>query len=157
MKIISGGQQGVDIAALRAAVKVGLETGGLMPRGWKTLDGPKPQYEKLYRMTEAVLPGYPYRTRANVLGSDGTLRIAHSFKTPGERCTLSAIHFYRKPWYDLDYDQVLMYLDGSPGRTRIIEWVLETEIKTLNVAGNADKEMELPVEKFLTELFKEIE
>jgi len=35
--VISGGQCGVDVAALRAAKSCGLRTGGMMPRGFRTL------------------------------------------------------------------------------------------------------------------------
>jgi hypothetical protein len=35
-RVISGGQTGVDQAALRAAQACGLETGGYAPLGWET-------------------------------------------------------------------------------------------------------------------------
>ena len=41
-KIISGGQTGVDQAALRAAKACGIPTGGWAPKGWRTEDGPAP-------------------------------------------------------------------------------------------------------------------
>lgn len=47
-RVISGGQCGVDVAALRAAKRAGLQTGGTMPRGWRTLDGPRPEYAAEY-------------------------------------------------------------------------------------------------------------
>ncbi len=39
MKIISGGQTGVDRAALDAAIDLGLDYGGSVPRGRKAEDG----------------------------------------------------------------------------------------------------------------------
>jgi hypothetical protein len=50
MKIISGGQTGVDRGALKAAKAAGLETGGWMPRGWLSEDGPHPEFAELYGM-----------------------------------------------------------------------------------------------------------
>jgi Circularly permutated YpsA SLOG family len=35
-KIISGGQTGADQAGLRTAKRLGIETGGWMPQGWRT-------------------------------------------------------------------------------------------------------------------------
>ena len=40
--VISGGQTGVDQAALRAARTAGIPTGGFAPLGWSTEDGPAP-------------------------------------------------------------------------------------------------------------------
>ena len=42
LTVISGGQTGVDQAALRAARSCGIPTGGWAPRGWLTEDGPAP-------------------------------------------------------------------------------------------------------------------
>jgi len=38
-KVISGGQTGVDRAALDAAMKLGIEVGGWCPKGRRALDG----------------------------------------------------------------------------------------------------------------------
>jgi hypothetical protein len=73
LRIISGGQSGVDAAALRAAKRLGIETGGAMPLGWSTEDGPRPEYATLYGMTEADSPDYDVRTRINAEAGDMTL------------------------------------------------------------------------------------
>ena len=39
LKILSGGQTGVDLGALKAAKKAGITTGGCLPKGCKTEDG----------------------------------------------------------------------------------------------------------------------
>lgn len=99
--VISGGQTGVDVAALRAAQALGLPTGGTMPRGWRTLDGPRPEYRGLYRMTEHASSSYVPRTYANVSDSDITIRIARNFSSTGERCTISALRRYSRPSIDM--------------------------------------------------------
>ena len=48
MKVISGGQTGVDQAALRAAKAAGIETGGWMPKGFRTLAGPRPEFAAVF-------------------------------------------------------------------------------------------------------------
>ncbi|MDR3622904.1 MAG: putative molybdenum carrier protein [Paludisphaera borealis] len=73
IKIISGGQSGVDAAALRVAKRLGMETGGAMPEGWLTEDGPRPEYAELYGMTEAASPDDRTRTRINAEAGDMTL------------------------------------------------------------------------------------
>jgi len=40
--VVSGGQTGVDQAALRAARASGIATGGWAPKGWATEAGPAP-------------------------------------------------------------------------------------------------------------------
>ena len=100
-RIISGGQTGVDVAALRAAKSRGIRTGGTMPRGWRTLAGPRPEYRELFGMTEHTSASYPPRTYANVKNSDVTIRIALDFDSSGERCTHDATVAYRKPPFDI--------------------------------------------------------
>ena len=75
LRIISGGQTGVDIAALRAAKAAGLPTGGWMPKGFPTAAGPRPDYAALYGMQETASDKYPERTRKNVEASDVTVVI----------------------------------------------------------------------------------
>lgn len=72
MTVISGGQTGVDQAALRAAISCGLRTGGYAPKGWLTEDGPA-HWLADYGLVECPDPGYAARTHANVLRADATL------------------------------------------------------------------------------------
>jgi hypothetical protein len=59
-RIISGGQTGADIAGIRAAKRVGLETGGCLPRGCGTLDGPRREYIREYGMHEHRSSSYVF-------------------------------------------------------------------------------------------------
>lgn len=69
--IVSGGQTGVDRAALDAALAAGIPCGGWCPGGRMAEDGPIPEH---YPLTEIPGSGYIERTRANVADSDGTLQ-----------------------------------------------------------------------------------
>src|SRR5437868_610576 len=69
-KIISGGQTGVDRAALDVALELGIACGGWCPKGRLAEDGPIPER---YPLKETNLPVYPQRTEWNVRDSDGTL------------------------------------------------------------------------------------
>lgn len=72
MKIISGGQTGVDRGALEAALEAGIECGGTCPAGRKAEDGIIPE---IYPLTELESTVYSDRTRKNVIDSDATLII----------------------------------------------------------------------------------
>lgn len=145
--VISGGQIGADIAGVRAAKLAGIKTGGNMPLGFITLDGMKPEYREEFGMREAVTGSYRTRTELNVRDSDGTIRIAYRWHSPGELCTLRAINWFEKPYLDID--------PANPLKPRAVAlWLRSKQIKVLNVAGNADTFLETFVESYLREVFK---
>jgi Circularly permutated YpsA SLOG family len=74
LRIITGGQAGVDQAALRAARACGLETGGWAPLGWVTEDGPADWLAE-YGLLECPEPGHPARRRRNVMDADTMILI----------------------------------------------------------------------------------
>ena len=61
-KVISGGQTGADQAGLIAAEKAGITTGGWMPKGFRTLDGPNPGLAARFGLREHPSEEYPPRT-----------------------------------------------------------------------------------------------
>ena len=141
-QVISGGQSGVDLAALRAAKMLGFATGGLMPYGWLTLDGPRPEYATEFGMFKCRLRGYPARTSANVGDSDFTLRIAKNFISAGEKCTLKAIHVHKKPHADILISSAWSYDPGEVDVAVAAIKVCREHIGhgvVLNVAGNSER------------------
>jgi len=62
-RIISGGQSGVDRAALDVAMEVGIPCGGWCPKGRRAEDGRIPAH---YPLQEASSKEYPLRTRLNL-------------------------------------------------------------------------------------------
>jgi hypothetical protein len=134
-KVISGFQTGVDIAGIRAAKAAGLETGGYIPKAFKTLDGPKPEYAHHYGAVEHSSNSYKERTWDNVYSSDGTIRIARSFTSPGEVCTKNAIVHWGKPSFDFNANNELI---SNPHEV-IIQWLKIHNIEVLNVAGNSEQ------------------
>lgn len=133
-KVISGGQRGADQAGLAAARDLGLETGGWVPKGWITLNGANPTLAKL-GCVEHTSSKYAPRTYSNVKDSDGTIRLAYDFGTPGELCTLKAIEFYNKPHFDIDLKDPIFFMN-------VFDWIEKNNILVLNVAGNAGKTKE---------------
>lgn len=82
LKIVSGGQTGVDRGALQAAMDLGLDWGGWAPKGWVSEDGAIPALYRV-RMREHASPNYLGRTRRNVMDSHATLIIANSLPLSG--------------------------------------------------------------------------
>src|SRR6059036_1713048 len=79
VRIISGGQTGVDRAALDAALKYGIDCGGWCPAGRLDEVGRIPNW---YPVRELEHGGFAERTLQNVKDSDGTV-IIYSVKLSG--------------------------------------------------------------------------
>lgn len=133
LKVISGGQNGVDQAALEAAKIFSLSTGGWMPKGWLTLDGPRPEFKDLYNMVEHDSPAYPPRTRYNVRDSDFTLRIADYPNSSGEVCTHKAITDLQRPSF------LVTKIEDIQQVQIVLNVLKSAKVYTLNVAGNSEE------------------
>jgi len=132
-KVISGGQTGADRAGLDAAITAGLKTGGWMPKGFKAHDGSHPEFAYQYGIKEHESPEYPPRTALNVKESDGTIRFASNFVSPGEQLTAKMIRQYGKPSLSIDVRRETTTPED------VSNWIIENDIKILNIAGNSDK------------------
>ena len=124
-KIISGGQTGVDRAALDVALELGLACGGWCPKGRRAEDGP---IAKRYPLRETSSRAYPQRTRCNVLDSDGTLILTRGRPTGGTALTIQIAEKNGKPYLVIDLNGPL-----DPGRVQA--WCRTQQIHVLNVAG----------------------
>ena len=86
LKVISGGQNGADLLGLQEARRLGLETGGTMPRNWRTSDGPTPQRKVEFpdlRMHRSW--NWKPRTRQNVVDADFTILLPSKHSKPSGR------------------------------------------------------------------------
>lgn len=142
-KIISGGQNGTDFAAIYTAKCFGISTGGFMPKGFLTLNGPKPEYVEEYGMVEHPSSKYSPRTYANVSSSDATLRIAKNFNSQGELCTKKAILQYKKPSFDVNISDLNIDLisrdEPDSNVDSVCNWLKENNFEILNIAGNSER------------------
>jgi hypothetical protein len=128
-RIVSGGQTGADRGALDAAIELGIETGGWVPRGRRAEDGSIP--ERYSALVEASSEDYDHRTKLNVRDSDATLILSHGPLSGGSELTLRSARSMQRPVLHLD-------LDATPRETAIQqlrEWLTEVAPRTLNVAG----------------------
>ena len=73
IKIISGGQTGVDQLSIELARQYGFTTGGTMPKGFKTSTGSNKMWAKRYGLSEGPTSDYPTRTAKNVEDADLTV------------------------------------------------------------------------------------
>jgi len=87
IKIISGGQTGVDRAALDWAIQRGIPHGGWCPQGRRAEDGRIPER---YQLRETPLQKYQQRTAWNVRDSDATLIIGSADRLTGVSVLIQA-------------------------------------------------------------------
>jgi hypothetical protein len=98
-RLVSGGQSGVDRAALDVALELGIPCGGWCPRGRKAEDGAIPDR---YPLTETPSDGYAQRTKWNIRDSGGTLILTWGQPTGGTRLTLRVCRGRGKPHLVID-------------------------------------------------------
>jgi len=127
--IISGGQTGVDRAALDFALAHGVRHGGWCPR-WRLADDG--QIPERYNLVEHDSDGYSGRTRQNVLDADATLLVARGKLTPGTKLTLKFAHELGKPHFVLNLAERLAWPDLAR------KWIMVNTIRHLNVAGSCE-------------------
>jgi len=137
-KVISGGQTGVDQAALRAARACGLARGGWCPPGRESETGPIPAdlpltETELDRSLDAPEVPRSLRTEWNVRDSDATLVIRPPVARadPGTEWALRcAARFGRA---------ILLCNPEDPDAAMCVnDWIRAVGILTLNVAGPAE-------------------
>jgi hypothetical protein len=128
VKIISGGQTGVDRAALDAALKHGINCGGWCPAGRLDEFGKIPDR---YPVKELPEGGFDERTRANVRDSDATVAIYFGELRGGTMLAMKTVLEGKKPHIGIDAS------NSAPEEAaqRIADLVKVCEIKILNVAG----------------------
>jgi hypothetical protein len=150
--ILSGGQTGADQAALIAASRAGLRTGGWAPLGWHTEEGPAPWLAD-YGLRECPEPGYSARTRRNVADAGAILWFGNPY-TPGGKLTLGLAQ-------GRNLDTFVVLTESTPADVAdwLCGWVLAGEEVTtfsLLVAGNRESRspgIGARTATFLSELF----
>ncbi|QDU61107.1 Putative molybdenum carrier [Planctomycetes bacterium Pan216] len=131
-KIVSGGQTGVDRAALEAAIALNIAHGGWCPKGRRAEDGTVPSR---YELVEADSRDYAVRTERNVVDSDGTLIVAPGELSGGTALTAKLCRNHEKPL-------LVLSLEEPAAGERFPTWLAESSIEVLNVAGPRESEVE---------------
>lgn len=154
-RIVSGGQTGVDRAALDAAMELGLSCGGWCPRGRLAEDGP---IDEAYPLRETPSARYAERTEWNVRDSDGTLILTTGRLSGGTALTKAMADRMGKPCLVVDLRRARntrsgratsraeceggsieevrgRHTAGNSSFDRVVEWLQKNTITVLNVAG----------------------
>ncbi|CAM2819884.1 putative molybdenum carrier protein [Legionella worsleiensis] len=138
-KIISGGQTGVDRAALDVAINQNIPYGGWCPKGRIDELGIIPlHYDQLKEIDVAVgceQENYDTRTQFNIHDADGTLIIIPDKTildkiTDGTVVTINEVFRQKKPHYLLS-----LSLSHQENTSECMKWIKQHNIKILNVAG----------------------
>lgn len=124
-KIISGGQAGVDRAALDAGLEFGIPIGGFCPKGRRSEDGTIPEQ---YPLAETSTSSYSIRTEKNVIESDGTLVLNIGQLSSGTAYTIKMARRHKKPF-------LVVQLDQETPNEPVLHWLATNKIRVLNVAG----------------------
>jgi hypothetical protein len=133
LKIISGGQTGVDRAALDVALKHGIYCDGWCPAGRLDEFGRIPDR---YPVKELEGGGFTERTLQNVKDSDGTVIIYPGNLSGGTEQTLRFCTEQQRPQQLIDAAKI-----STEDAARLIsDFVCKHKIGILNVAGPRQSE-----------------
>jgi Circularly permutated YpsA SLOG family len=133
LKIISGGQTGVDRAALDAALRHGIESGGWCPAGRLDEFGKIPDH---YPIRELQGGGFAERTLQNVKDSDGTVVMYPGELRGGSEQTIRFCVELQRPHQLIDASK----LATEDAAQLIADFVRKNKIDILNVAGPRQSE-----------------
>jgi predicted Rossmann-fold nucleotide-binding protein len=128
VKIISGGQTGVDRAALDVALEHGIESGGWCPVGRLDEFGRIPDR---YPLKELDSGGFTERTLQNVKDSDGTVIIYPGKLGGGTEQTVRFCAQEQRPHELIDASTMSV----EEAAQAISDFARENKIDMLNVAG----------------------
>ena len=126
--ISSGGQTGVDRAALDVAISLGKNIEGWCPKGRWAEDGPLPAK---YPLKETKSDQVEKRTEENLTETDATLVLAYDQNyDKGALYTIEQCKKYRKPFLEVD-----LSLKASIQLSMFTDWISKHKIQHLNIAG----------------------
>ena len=135
IKIISGGQTGVDRAALDVAIKLGIDYGGFCPKGRLAEDGVIPEK---YNLTELKSSKYSKRSLANVKLSDASLVIYQGKLSEGTLKTIEYCKQHNKPVFAINLLETLKRI-----RVNFNHWIQKNHVAVLNIAGPRESEAQV--------------
>ena len=133
LKIISGGQTGVDRAALDVALKLGIDCGGWCPAGRVDEFGKIPDN---YPVQELEGAGFTERTLQNVKDSDGTVVIYPAELRGGTEQTVRFCDELERLYQLIDASRIAT----QDAAKLIADFVRKNTIGILNVAGPRQSE-----------------
>jgi len=134
MLIISGGQSGADLGGLVAAELCGCQTGGFMPKGFRTENGPRPERARHFEMLEHSSSSYVPRTVDNIRISNATIVFGKE-SSSGSRMTIRECIKQKKPCLAVPWPRPPTTREGV---SLVIDFLIEHDPQILNIAGNRE-------------------
>ncbi|MDR2877313.1 MAG: putative molybdenum carrier protein [Chromatiales bacterium] len=127
-KIVSGGQTGVDRAALDAALARGIECGGWCPAGRQADDGVIPAR---YPLRETIDMDHTVRTEHNVRDSDGTLMFCRGALQGGTAYAVLMARHLGRPVMAID-------MDAPFDPAAVASWIASYDVRVLHIGGQRE-------------------
>ena len=128
-KIISGGLPGVELAALDAAIKLGIPRKGWTYKRRKTEDDALP---KQYNVMEIDNPSYFERLEKNIIDSEGTVILTYGRLIRGSNATKDLANKLNKPCLLLELNKCTL----NHAISSIRKWMDNHEIKEIFFTGS---------------------
>lgn len=149
-KIISGGQTGVDRAALDFALENKIAVGGFVPKNRCAEDG---KISSSYpNLIETKTENPAERTELNIINSDATLIFSHGALRGGSLLTQKFAEKYRKSFLHVDF--LVLAFEEAIENSHL--WLDSINCEVLNIAGSRsseDAEIYAKTKSFLEKLF----
>ena len=127
-KIISGGQPGVEIAALDAAIQFDIPHAGWAYKGRKTEEGVLPEQ---YNVKGIDNPSYFERLEKNIIDSEGTVILTYGQLLIGLKGVRKLAENLKKPCLHVE----LMECTTNHAISSIRKWMLNHEIEVVYFTG----------------------
>jgi Circularly permutated YpsA SLOG family len=145
MKLLSGGQTGVDRAVLDVAIECGLDYGGWCPKGgWaEDLTQPPGLLAKYPKLRETPIADPAQRTRWNARDSDACMIVGDARIIAASKGTVlgqKMAHWHRKPVFVAD----LNHLDAADRASRWLSAQREAFGDDFKLAIGGPRESEAP-------------
>ncbi|MFP4469936.1 MAG: putative molybdenum carrier protein [Bacteroidales bacterium] len=125
LTIISGGQSGVDRAALDYALSNHFQVGGWCPLGRHAEDG---TINIRYPLSDTFSADLLNRTQFNILESDGTLIVVFDEMDEGTQVTFDLARENKKPVF-------VWKIEHNRNYQQFRNWLEKNGVHVLNVAG----------------------
>ncbi len=132
-KILSGGQTGVQRAALDTAIKLGISYGGWIRRGRRSEDGP---LDGRYQLRETESVGIQGAIARNVEDAEGTLIISRGSLSDWLAFSVRTTLQKQKQLLHADLSQRSLF----EAATLICDWAEAHMIRTVYITGPLDSE-----------------
>jgi hypothetical protein len=135
--IITGGQTGADCGGLIGAKALGIPTGGIAPKGFRTENGPQPSLALEYGLVESESDDYAVRTAENIDLADAIISVARDFDSPGSYLTRKIANREQVPLFEIPFPTFIKFEDEFL-LNEVRYWLGRFSPPVLMIAGNRE-------------------